>query len=137
VIYIDTGAFVARYLGRDQFHDQAIAFWDEIRHKGESCFTSNFVLDECFTLLGRRAGYKFAVQRARNLYASKLLIILRPARREEMAAIDFFEKFADKGVSFTDCISFVLMRREKIKRAFTFDNDFQWAGFQLCPSDAY
>ena len=117
----------------DQYHQQAIAFWDDIRKKRESLFTSNFVLDETFTLLGRRAGYDFAAQRAANIYASKLLTILRPTQEDEIKAIEFFEKFAEHGVSFTDCISFVLMRREKIKRAFSFDNHFQWAGFKLCP----
>jgi len=56
MIYIDTGAFLARYLSKDQYHGEAHAFWDSIRRKSETCVTSNFVLDETFTLLGRRAG---------------------------------------------------------------------------------
>ena len=133
MIYIDTGAFLARYIGSDQYHQQAIGFWDQIRKRGESCFTSNFVLDETFTLLGRRAGYDFAAQRAVNIYASKNLTILRPTQEDEMNAVGLFEKYADHHVSFTDCISFVLMRRNKIKRVFSFDNHFEWVGFKLCP----
>lgn len=133
MIYIDTGAFLARYLSHDQHHRAAITFWDQIRKQRESCFTSNFVLDETFTLLGRRAGNEFAAQRASNTYASKLLTILRSERGEEIKAIELFQKYADQNVSFTDCISFVLMRREKIKRVFSFDKHFQWAGFKLYP----
>jgi predicted nucleic acid-binding protein len=133
VIYIDTGAFLARHLGQDQYHERAIAFWDAIDKKRESCFTSNFVLDETFTLLGRRAGYTFAAERAQNIYASKLLSILRPTRNDEIKAIELFQKFAEYEVSFTDCISFVLMRRERIKRVFSFDTHFKWAGFKVCP----
>jgi predicted nucleic acid-binding protein len=133
VIYIDTGAFLARYLSHDQHHPSATAFWDGIRKHRESCFTSNFVLDETFTLLGRRAEYEFAAQRASNIYASKLLTILRSERRDEIKAIELFQKYADQYVSFTDCISFVLMNREKIKRVFSFDKHFQWAGFKLYP----
>lgn len=133
MIYIDTGAFLARYLSHDQYHERATAFWDQAYKDRESCVTSNFVLDETFTLLGRRAGYAFAAQRARNIYASKLLTILRPMLEDEVKAIEFFEKFADHRVSFTDCISFVLMQREKIKRAFSFDSHFERAGFKLCP----
>ena len=133
MIYIDTGAFLARYLGQDQYHQQAIDFWDAIDKKRESCFTSNFVLDETFTLLGRRAGYTFAAERAQNIYASKLLTILRPTRNDEIKAIELFQKFAEHEVSFTDCISFVLMRRERIKRVFSFDTHFKWAGFKVCP----
>ena len=133
MIFIDTGAFLARYLSKDQYHSKAIGFWNEIKKKRDACFTSNFILDETFTLLGRRAGYDFAAQRATSIYASKLLTILRPNRADEVKAIDFFQKFADQNVSFTDCITFVLLRKEKIKRVFSFDSHFQWAGFKLCP----
>ena len=121
MIYVDTGAYLSRYLSRDQYHQKAKAFWEKIRKNQESCFTSNFVLDETFTLLGRWAGYDFASQKAAIIYASKLLIILRPTREDEMKAIDFFKKYADQNVSFTDCISIVLMRNKKIKRVFSFD----------------
>ena len=116
MIYIDTGAFLARHLSKDQYHSQANAFWDVIRNKSEKCVTSNFVLDETFTLLGRRAGYRFAAQRARNIYASESFQIIRPTRKEELKAIDFFEKYSDHRLSFTDCISFALMQTKKIKR---------------------
>ena len=133
MIYVDTGAFLARYLSRDQYHQKAGAFWKKIRKNQESCFTSNFVLDETFTLLGRWAGYDFASQKALKIYASKLLIILRPTREDEIKAIEFFQKYADQNVSFTDCISFVLMRKNKIKRVFSFDSHFERPGFKLCP----
>lgn len=133
MIYIDTGAFLARHLSKDQYHRQANTFWDSIRKKNEACMTSNFVLDETFTLLGRRAGYSFAAQRARNIYASESLNILRPNREDELKAIDFFEKYSDQRLSFTDCVSFVLMKSKKIKRVFTFDHHFQLAGFQIYP----
>ena len=113
MIYIDTGAFLARHLSKDQYHRQANTFWDSIRKKTETCMTSNFVLDETFTLLGRRAGYSFAAQRAKNIYASELLNILRPSREDELKAIGFFEKHSDQRLSFTDCVSFVLMKIKK------------------------
>ena len=133
MIFIDTGAFIARHMARDQYHQPAVEYWDIIKIKKESCFTSNFVLDETFTLLGRRAGNKFAAQRALNIYASKLITILRPTREDEIKAIDLFQSLSDQRVSFTDCISFVLMRKEKIKRAFSFDKHFSMLGFELLP----
>lgn len=38
---------------------------------------------------------------------------------------------ADKEWSLTDCVSFVVMRREKIREAFTCDRHFEQAGFQI------
>jgi len=133
VIYLDTGAFLARYLTRDQHHKKAVAAWAEIGRGGLRCFTSNFVLDETFTLLGRRAGYRFASQRARLLYSSRVLTILRPGREDELEAIEDLEKFSDQKVSFTDCISWILMRRNKLRRAFSFDEHYRMAGFELWP----
>ena len=133
MIYIDTGAFIARHLSNDQYHDQAKTFWDLIRKAQEKCVTSNFVLDETFTLLGRRAGYGFAAQRAKNIYASDSLDIFRTNKEIELEAIGFFEKYSDHQLSFTDCVSFVLMKIKKIKRIFTFDHHFNLAGFHIYP----
>jgi len=40
-------------------------------------------------------------------------------------------KYADKEISFTDCVSFAIMRRVGIRTAFTFDRHFRDAGFQI------
>ena len=133
MIFIDTGAFLARYLLNDQHHRRAVAIWEKLGSNHENCVTSNFVLDETFTLLGRRAGYGFAVQRAKNIYASQALTVCRPDRENEIRALQFFSKYADQHVSFTDCISFVLMKREKINRVFSFDKHFKLAGFHVIP----
>jgi predicted nucleic acid-binding protein len=131
MIFIDTGAFAARYFSHDQDHQRAVEIWNRIITNGENCVTSNFILDETFTLLARKAGYEFALQRAKNIYASQALKIIRPEEKEELSALDFFNKYADQAVSYTDCISFAIMKREKISRAFSFDRHFQLAGFKL------
>ena len=133
MIFIDTGAFLARYLRDDQHHRSAVSVWEKLGSNRDNCITSNFVLDEMFTLLGRRAGHGFAVQRAKNIYASQALTICRPDREDEIKALQFFSKYADQHVSFTDCISFVLMKRGKINRVFSFDKHFELAGFQAIP----
>lgn len=131
MIFIDTGAFLARYLTRDQHHRQAKKSWKALGRGSWKCYTSNFVLDETFTLLARRSSYAFAAARARALYASATLEILRASREDELQAIAAFEKFSDQEVSFTDCVSFSLMKRKGIKRAFAFDRHFEDAGFEL------
>ena len=133
MIFIDTGAFIARYLSHDQYHTQATSAWKRIRDRRETCFTTNFVLNEVFTLLGRRAGNLFAAERAHNIYSSKVIKILRPDHNAELQAIEILQKFADQRISFTDCVSFAIMRQERIKRAFSFDRHFQLAGFTLAP----
>ena len=133
MIFIDTGAFIARHIARDEHHGAAVDGWRRLLEERARCFTSNFVLDETFTLLARRAGYAFAAERARVIYASSSLAILRAERADEEKAIELFEKYADQEVSFTDCVSFVLMKKGRIRRAFAFDGHFERAGFELWP----
>ena len=55
------------------------------------------------------------------------------AEDEFEALVELFRKFADQRVSFTDCVSFALMRRYGIAKAFGFDRHFVHAGFELWP----
>ena len=133
MISVDTGAFLARYIERDQYHDAATEHWRTLQNDRRRCLTSNFVLDETITLLARRSTYQFATERARNLFESKSLRILRPDENDELAALDMLQKYADQSVSFTDCVSFVLMQKQDIKCAFSFDRHFTIAGFDVEP----
>ena len=133
MIFIDTGAFLARYIQRDQHHAQALAFWDELAGNRTPCYTSNLILSDLLTLLALRTDYSFAAETARQLYSSNILEILRPDLNDEVAGIFLLEKYADHQVCFCDCVSFVLMRRFGIPNAFTFDGDFAIAGFITRP----
>jgi len=64
VIFIDTAAFLARYLRRDQNHRSAYNAWQQLEAEKARLVTSNFVLDEFFTLLGRRTTYEYSAGRA-------------------------------------------------------------------------
>ncbi len=133
MIYIDTGAFIARYVKGDQHHDEARETWASIAKNALRIFTSNFVLDETLTLLARRSSYEFSAQTGRLILASRAISVLRPIPADELEALRLFEKFADQKVSFTDCVSFVLMRRNRLTKAFSFDHHFTQAGFTLYP----
>lgn len=131
MIFIDTGAFIAKFLEKDQNHSVALKKWNSIAQHKDQCFTSNFVLDETFILLGRWVNYAFAAEKATLIYNSKQFTILRPNQNDELKAIEIFSKYADHKISFTDCISFVLIKNEKIKRAFSFDKHFSIMGINL------
>ena len=133
MLFVDTGALLARYLKNDQYHAKAISAWKQVERRKERCVTTSFVFDEFFTLLARRTTYSFAAERARIIYSSNAISIIRPDREDEATAIDLFEKFSDQRVSFTDCISFVIMKRYRIRRVFCFDRAFAAAGFEVWP----
>lgn len=133
MIFVDTSAFLGAYNPRDQWHFEATAQFEELVRANETLVTSNFVLDETLTFLGRKMGYRYAARRGQALFGSGSIDILRPTRDEELLALHQFEKWADQRVSYTDCVSFVLMRAHKLYRVFTFDQHFQLAGFTVVP----
>jgi len=129
MVFVDTGPFLARYLSNDAYHQRAVTMWKRLRR--EPLVTSNHVLDETLTLLARRAGGRFAADRGDNIYASDTLEIVRSTREDELEAVRLLRKYSDQQVSFTDCISFVLMEGRQISSVFTFDVHFQRAGFRI------
>ena len=131
MIFIDTGAFIARCVAADQHHKDALPLWKHIEQARPVCVTSNLVLNETLTYLGRHVDYAWAVQKGKVLYASHWLGILRPTEEDERLALRHFEKYADQEVSFTDCVSFALMQHRKIRQVFSFDRHFTLAGFEF------
>jgi uncharacterized protein len=128
LIFVDTGAFLALYSTRDQYHREASTIFPSLPRPFS---TSNHVVDELATLLGRIAGYRYAADRVDDLYASASIEVVPSTLDDEVAAIRWMRKYADKEIGFTDCISFAMMRRLGIRRAFTFDRHFHDAGFQI------
>ena len=78
-----------------------------------------------------RIGYRYTIENIADIYRSPTLTILPSTRADELAALQWMHKFADQDVSFTDCVSFALMRRNRIRTAFTFDRHFLLAGFRI------
>ena len=70
------------------------------------------------------------------IYANPEIHIERSTRKDELKALAFFKKYADQKISFTDCISFAVMERLKLKQVFSFDKHFEYFGFNLVNADS-
>lgn len=116
----------------DHHHVQAVAFFQDIREQG-SLHLSNYVLDELLTRLGHRLGSRAAVAATDLIVSSRLYRVHWIQEDLHGEAYDLFRTIERKGPSFTDCTSFVLMRRLGFTTVFTFDRDFAVAGFEVVP----
>lgn len=83
--------------------------------------------------LGRAEARSRAVAEGRRLVGSPRTTLVAPAPDEIAAALEEQEAFPDPRVGLVDCASFVVMRRLRIRTAFTFDQDFRAAGFDVFP----
>ena len=104
-MFVDTGAFFARYRDDDDDHAKAIAGWRKITLDRTQCWTTDLVVAETVTLLGRDFGGLIAAERARAIFASRIITVLRPDRADELLAIQLLEKYADQRIQFVDCVS--------------------------------
>ena len=130
-IFIDTSAWDAIEDSGDVNHEAAMIFKDEIANRYE-LITSNYILDETYTLLLRNIGYARTVAFHRQLEMLKKAGVLQVIQLSENIienAWIIFEKYnQDKCWSFTDCASYAAMKELDIDEVFSFDRHFEQMG---------
>jgi predicted nucleic acid-binding protein len=67
------------------------------------------------------------------MLVSPSVVVVHVGEEDFRAGLEWFDRYDDKDFSFTDCVSFAVMRRLKLKVALTFDQHFKQAGFQPKP----
>ena len=131
MIFVDTGAFLARYLKRDQYFDRAQLRWSSIRAENIPLVTTNLILVETANLLARRSRPDIVVGKIKSIYQSASFTIFYSSKEEEIAGLDKIAKHRGHDISLTDGVSFVVMQKLNTNRAFSFDQHFVIAGFEL------
>ena len=134
MIFIDTSAFLAIENREDSYHDSALEFRDTCIKSRRMFVTSDYVLDESYTIIRLRAGHKIAVDFGEAIRSSRFMRIEHVTQEILEKAWKIFRTYGDHEFSFTDCTSFALMEQLNINTAFAFDSHFrQYGKFNLKP----
>ncbi len=128
-LFVDTAAWVAIFDRTDADHQAALSFWESCKGTRVSFITSDYVLDESYTNLRLHAGLPMAIALHDLVQKSKIITVAEVDKNVRQDAWEIFVRYEDKEWSFTDCTSFVLMRRQAITDAFTFDHHFSQMGY--------
>jgi uncharacterized protein len=131
LVFVDTGAWIALALTRDPLHAQAREVWEDLQASGARLQTSVPVVLETFTFLDRNTRRDVAITWKDSLQGIPDLKILTVAPADLELAWPYFERRDLHKLSAVDATSFVLMEREQIRIAFSFDHHFSMAGFRL------
>ncbi len=128
-IFVDTGMFKALLDLQDEHHEEGKRIWKKLHEEHVSLVTSNFIIDETLTLLRTKCGLQFAINFRELLVTNaQYLNLIRVLADDENSAWEWFLYDWEK-LSFTDCVSFAIMKRLNLLRVATFDSDFEKAGF--------
>jgi len=125
VIFVDTSAWYALYIPRDQDHARSNE-WRKTHT--ERLLTTDHVVVETLNLLTVRKEPDRARELSRSLFAEAPARLHRTTDADMRRAREVFERFTDKEWSFTDCVSYAVIERLGIKKAFAFDDHFRQFG---------
>ena len=134
-LFIDTWGWIVILNKREPLHQEVNRLYKKVRLDDGTIYTTDYVLDETWTLLFRRLPAAVAI---------KAMSIINDAVSQEYLAIEWiyrerFErakelrlKFRDKpGISFTDLTSMVVMKELGLKSVLTNDDHFIHVGMGL------
>ena len=131
LVFVDTGAWIALALTRDPLHSQAREIWEALQALGARLYTSVPVILETFTFLDRNTRRDVALVWKDSLDQIHGLQILTVGPADLEQAWPYFQRRDLHKLSAVDATSFVLMERERIRTAFSFDHHFAMADFRL------
>ena len=126
MVFADTYYYLALLNEADEDHLRVVAWTAQFDGR---IVTTDAVLTEVADGLSRGPGRGAAVRLIRDLLRDPAVTVVEVNRRLFERGLDLYENRPDKDWSLTDCISFVVMERERIDHALTADHHFQQAGF--------
>jgi predicted nucleic acid-binding protein len=127
-VFLDTVGLIAVWDTTDQWHDVAEVVFQELLHKRIPLVTTSQVLLECGNAASRRP-YRYRANALRKQLRDAGLLA-DPSDEELENAWLAFDGGEAAGAGIVDQISFVIMNRRGIRRAFTNDEHFRAAGFE-------
>jgi predicted nucleic acid-binding protein len=130
-VFVDSGAWIALALTRDPLHPQAREQWDLLHGAGAELHTSFAVVIETFTFLDRNANRDVALTWKDAVYQAGTVKILPCELRDLEQSWDYFRRPNLHKLSAVDATSFAIMKRARIRVAYSFDHHFSVVGFRL------
>jgi predicted nucleic acid-binding protein len=126
VILVDTGFFFGLASVNDPHHARTREVF--ARFKGQDLprllVTTDHVVAETITLTQAKIDHAAAVRMGEQLYSERLARIHWATPSQQKAAFAYLSRHRDKGYSFVDCLSFVVMDELGMTEALAVDKHF-------------
>ena len=132
-MFVDSGPIVAYWVAGDGFHDRATRLWKRAFDEGRRFTTTAMVLTECSHLVARRGSADAARHLLKAVLTSPRWTVVDVAGDLMLRAADRVgELLGGSPLSWTDAVSFEVVRLAKGEPVFSFDRrHFGAEGFRI------
>ena len=130
-VFVDTSGWVSLFVENDRNHKKAVSIYETLKAGRAGLYTSDYVFDETITTIRVRGNHQQSVIAGEALLSSTIIKMIFVQQAHLQMAWDLYKRYKDKRFSFTDVTSFSIMQDLDIRKAFSFDQDFAQAGFEL------
>jgi len=124
-VFVDTSAWFESIISSEANHLIA-AEW--LSHNQQPLLTTDFIVDETLTLLRARGQNVSALRLGAQLFSGEIAQVHHLTEDEILSAWNVFRSYDDKGWSFNDCSSKVVIESLGLTHAFAFDQHFRQFG---------
>ncbi|MFB6286839.1 MAG: type II toxin-antitoxin system VapC family toxin [Candidatus Bipolaricaulia bacterium] len=139
-VFVDTWGWLSLRDQREDAHETVQALYRKYRSEGSQILTTDYVLDETFTLLFKRLNTSAALEAMMSLndaVEQGYLQMERITPDRFRTALAWRRRYQDKPqISFTDLTSMVVMDELRIAEIMTNDQHFAQVGLGLRPVPA-
>ena len=128
-IFIDSDVLIGLHYVHDALHKQAIELFSHVSLTDYNSYLSWNVILETLTVVSQRISKPYAIELLSEFRSGKYTVI-HPNEELISSAEEIFRSIRSKNVSYSDCVSFAVMRRYGIEWTFSFDLHFKKMGFK-------
>lgn len=140
VIFLDTSFIVAFLNKKDSRNEKATELWKEIiKNKWGYPVTSDYIVDECFTLLlGRRKNLDLMSNLHSFIHGDDksgiptIIRFFKITQRTYESTWEIFKKYNDPELSFTDLTILEICKELNIEYLASYDSDFEGKLAVIC-----
>ena len=129
-VFVDSSGYYSLVSARDANHTEAHAIWTRLSRERWAAYTTNFVVAEAHALFLTRLGHYYATSFLREMATSSMTVV-RATSEDEQQARELIYRYDDHDLSYTDAVSFVVMRRLGLDSALAFDRHFEEYGLTV------
>lgn len=130
-VFVDTSAWLALINESDADHTKAKAIRDKLLQVKKRFFVTNYIIVEIANSLCKVRWRSRAIKLINAIRETEHIEVVEIDKELSEEAWEMYSTRTDKEWSFTDCTSFVVMKKYGIRDAFTNDHHFEQSGFEV------